>query len=253
MKTSMTTVGVMALASFLTAGAARAAAAAVVVPGGGLVLDGGDAEAAPVNPFLAAPAPVAGANPFLDTAAPVPPATTASLAPAGPLAAGVAALAAQPTPAARRPIAFEYSDGYYKRLKIHKWASFATLPLFATQVVLGQKLYNGTGSDSTRSAHTAVAAGTGVLFGVNSVTGVWNLVEGRKDPNRKKKVVVHSILMLVADAGFAVSGFAAPHREDGREFGFEGSSGMSRSTHRAIALSSMGVATLSYLVMLFGR
>ena len=120
----------------------------------------------------------------------------------------------QPAPApAPRPVAFEYSDGYYTRLKIHKWASFATLPLFATQVVLGQKLYNGDASDSVRSAHNAVAVGTGVLFGVNTVTGVWNMVEGRKDPNRKTAVKVHGILMLLADAGFAATGFMAPNTE----------------------------------------
>ena len=232
MKSSTTTFGVIALGAVLAAAPARGETGAFAVPAGGLVLDGGDAEVAPADPFLDA-APTA--------------------APAGPVAASVAALDAQPAPAARRPVAFEYSDGYYTRLKIHKWASFATLPLFATQVVLGQKLYNGTGSDATRSAHTAVAAGTGVLFGVNTVTGVWNLVEGRKDPNRKKKVVVHSVLMLLADAGFAVTGLAAPHTEGGREFEFEGSGGMSQSTHRTIALSSMGVATLSYLVMLLGH
>jgi hypothetical protein len=238
MVNSMTTVGVMALASFLTAGGPRAAAETLAVPEGGLVLDGGDAEAAaPTGPAT----PTGPANPFLEAPAP-----------AAPLAARVARRDAQPAPAPR-PIAFEYSDGYYTRLKIHKWASYATLPLFATEVVLGQKLYNGTGSDSTRSAHKAVGASLGVLFGVNTVTGTWNLMEGRKDPNRKKKVVVHGILMLVADAGFAVTGFAAPHTHHGGELEFEGSSGMSQSTHRAIALSSMGVATLSYLIMLFGH
>jgi len=214
---------------------AVAETSALVVPEGGLVLDGGDFEAAPESG-------VAGID---EAGAPGVPS-------AAPLAASLAALDAQPAPApAPRPIAFEYSDGYYTRLKIHKWASFATLPLFATQVVLGQKLYNGTASDGTRSAHSAVAVGTGVLFGVNTVTGVWNLAEGRKDPNRKTRVKVHSILMLVADAGFAVSGFMAPETE--HEGGFESSSGVSRSTHRAVALSSMGIATISYLIMLFGH
>jgi len=212
---------------------AVAETSALVVPEGGLVLDGGDFEAVPES----------GVTPGDEAGAPASPETA-------PLAASLAALEAQPAPAPR-PIAFEYSDGYYTRLKIHKWASFATLPLFATQVVLGQKLYNGTASDGTRSAHSAVAVGTGVLFGVNTVTGVWNLAEGRKDPNRKTRVKVHSILMLVADAGFAVSGFMAPETE--HEGGFESSSGVSRSTHRAVALSSMGIATISYLIMLFGH
>jgi hypothetical protein len=230
MKSTLTTLGVMALAFGVGAAPTRVVAGgseAFAVPEGGLVLDGGDLEA---NPFLEGPAPVA--------------------APTGPVAASLAALDTQPAPAPR-PVAFEYSDGYSTRLKIHKWASFATLPLFATQVVLGQKLYNGDASDSVRSAHTAVAVGTGVLFGVNTVTGVWNMVEGRKDPNRKTKVKVHGILMLLADAGFAATGFLAPETE--YENGFESTSGVSRSTHRAIALSSMGVATIAYLVMLLGH
>src|SRR6185436_7237120 len=80
------------------------------------------------------------------------------------------------------PRAFEYSDGYKTRAKVHKIASLATLPLFATEGFLGQSLYNNPTSGK-KSAHLAVATGIGALFGVNSVTGVWNLVEGRHDPN----------------------------------------------------------------------
>jgi hypothetical protein len=151
---------------------------------------------------------------------------------------------------APRPMAFEYSDGYYKRLKIHKYASYATLPLFAAQFVVGQKLYDGDGSDSLRSAHTALAVGTGALFAVNSVTGVWNLMEARKDPHKSTKRTLHSILMLVADAGFVATGLTAPESEHENEFGFEQESGGNASTHRAIAFTSMGIATVAYLMML---
>ena len=146
-----------------------------------------------------------------------------------------------------RPRAFEYSDGYRTRLKIHKYASFATVPVFVAQFAVGQKLYNGTGSDSTRSLHTALAAATGALFGVNTVTGVWNLSEGRKDPNHRSKKLVHGILMMAADGGFVATAAMAPHlhRRDGT------SGGVSPATHRAIALTSMGVASVSYLMMLF--
>lgn len=154
---------------------------------------------------------------------------------------GAGAQTAAPTPA--RPMAFEYSDGYRTRLKIHKYASYATLPVFIAQYVVGQKLYDGTASDSTRSAHGALAATTGVLFGVNTVTGVWNLAEGRKDPSHHTKRMVHGILMLVADAGFVATGMLAPEHEG------EGG-GSSPSTHRSVALASMGVATVAYLMML---
>ena len=70
------------------------------------------------------------------------------------------------------------------RSKIHKFASFATLPLFGVQLALGQSLYNGTGNtDAKKGAHAVVGAGIVGLFGVNTVTGVWNMfgAEGRRD------------------------------------------------------------------------
>jgi hypothetical protein len=142
-----------------------------------------------------------------------------------------------------RTTAFVYSDGYRVRRKIHFIASFATIPLFATQYVLGKQLYDGTGSNGTRTAHRAVAIGVGALFGVNTVTGVWNLVEGRKDPNGRRKRLVHGILMLAADAGFVATAALAPRRDGSGD----------RTAHRTVALTSVALATAGYLIMLFGR
>ncbi len=156
-----------------------------------------------------------------------------------------------PAPASVRPVAFEYSDGFRTRLKIHKYASYATIPLFAAQYVVGQKLYDGTGSDSnsdsTRAAHTALAAATAALFTVNTVTGVWNFKESRRNPTHRTKRTIHGVLMLVADAGFVATGLMAPENEN--EGGVAVSSG-NRSAHRTVALTSMGIATVSYLIML---
>ena len=151
-----------------------------------------------------------------------------------------------PAPLTPRPKAFEYSDGYRTRLKIHKYASYATLPLFVAQYAVGQKLYDGTGSDSTRSVHGALAATTAALFAVNTVTGVWNFSEGRKDPNHRTKRTIHGVLMLVADAGFVATGMMAPENEHEHE----GGGGSSASAHRSVAIASMGVATAAYLMML---
>lgn len=170
-------------------------------------------------------------------------AETSLLASAGSLADAQSAGSSPAAAPQARPVAFEYSDGYRTRLKIHKYASYATLPLFVAQYAVGQKLYNGNGSDSTRSVHGALAASTAVLFGVNTVTGVWNLAEGRKDPSHRTKRMVHGVLMLVADAGFVATGMMAPDNEG------EGG-GSSASSHRTVALASMGVATVAYLMML---
>ncbi len=143
------------------------------------------------------------------------------------------------------PVAFEYSDAYRLRGKIHRIASFATLPLFATEGYLGQSIYNAP-SSSKKSAHLAVASGIGALFAVNTVTGVWNLVEGRKDPSHRKRRLVHGILMLAADGGFLATAMLGPESEHGIAEG-------SRSMHRAVAFSSIGAASVGYLIMLFGN
>jgi len=140
--------------------------------------------------------------------------------------------------------AVEYSDAYRMRAKIHRVASFATLPLFATEGWLGQSLYNDPTS-TKKSAHLAVASGIGALFAANTVTGVWNLVEGRKDPSAGRRRWVHGLLMLGADAGFLATAMTGPSSEHGLEEG-------SRATHRAIAFTSIGAASAGYLIMLFG-
>jgi hypothetical protein len=159
-----------------------------------------------------------------------------------------AASPSDPQTPAPRVAAFEYSDGYKTRAKIHKYASFATLPLFATEFALGQSLYN-TPSDSKKSAHIAVGTGIIGLYGVQGVTGVMNLLEAKKDPNPdgKKRRLTHAILMLASGAGFAITPMVAPGHRDQLEFGSS-----SASTHRAVAFTSIGIGTAGYLLMLLG-
>lgn len=149
-----------------------------------------------------------------------------------------------PQPTAPPPRAFEYSDGYRMRAKIHRISSFATLPLFGAEAIIGSSLYSNPTSGK-KDAHLAVATGIGALFAVNSVTGVWNLLEARKDPNNRKKRLAHGLLMLGADAGFLATAALGPDSEHG-----EVSS--SRGAHRAMAFTSIGLATAGYLVMLLG-
>jgi hypothetical protein len=152
---------------------------------------------------------------------------------------------ADTTGKAQRRRAVEHSDWYYRRLTIHKVASYTTIPLFATEYVLGDKLYNGTASSSTRSAHQAVAAGIGILFGVNTVTGVWNLWDSRHESEGRARRTTHALLMLAADAGFVATASLAPEGEDDS---FEDSSD-DRGRHRAVALTSIGVSLASYIMM----
>jgi hypothetical protein len=169
------------------------------------------------------------------------------------LTAGFDAAVGGQATAATRPRAVEYSDAYQVRRKIHKYASIATLPLFVSQAIVGQKLYNGTGSESLRGVHSALAVSTAVLFGVNSVTGVWNLWEARNDPAGRTRRTVHGVLMLVADAGFVATGMLAPSHEFDEHDGQVHGGGGNASTHRTVAYTSMAIATVSYLMMLVTR
>lgn len=156
---------------------------------------------------------------------------------------------AQPLHAA----AVEYSDAYQLRRKIHKYASFATLPLLGTELVLGQSLYNTpANSRGLRTAHGVVGTGIVGLFGVNTVTGAWNLfgTEGRQDPHGRTLRLVHGLMMMAADAGFVAASATGPNSQGRRgALTFE----TDKVTHRNIAVASISVATASYLLMLFGN
>ena len=148
-----------------------------------------------------------------------------------------------------RPKAIEYSDAYETRAKIHRYASWATLPLFASELALGQSIYNDPNANSSAAKGAHIAVGTAItgLFAVNSVTGVMNLWEARNDPNHYKLKLFHGVLMLGADAGFVATFATGP---GGRNSALNTSQ---RPTHRTIALTSIGLATGSYLIMLLGN
>jgi hypothetical protein len=140
-------------------------------------------------------------------------------------------------------VAVEYSEWYGRRLTVHRWASYTTLPLFAWQYAAGRQLY-AKGSEApawARKTHGAAATGVATLFGVNTVTGVWNLWEGRRDREGRTRRIAHAALMLTADAGFAATGMLAESSERSAD---------RRRLHRNVAISSMAVATASYLVMI---
>jgi hypothetical protein len=148
------------------------------------------------------------------------------------------------------PQLMEYSDAYLTRLKIHKYASYATLPLFAAAYVTGNELIKNGGNAASwaRNTHGAIAGSLGVLFAVNTITGVWNLYEGRHDPEGRTRRIIHSVLLLAADAGFLATAALAGESEGG-EGGWEHDGGGDNSAHRAMAITSMGLAFTGYMTM----
>lgn len=138
------------------------------------------------------------------------------------------------------PAPVQYSDWYYRRLDVHRFGSYAMLPLFVAQFVVGTQLAKDEENDWAEDAHPVLAAGVGVLFASNTITGVWNLWEGRADPRDRKRRFAHATLMLLADVGFLATAVLGDELEDGASPG----------THRAVAIGSMAVATVGWTLML---
>lgn len=157
-----------------------------------------------------------------------------------------------PPDTTKRQHAVQLSDGYYTRLKIHKIASYATIPLFVAQYAAGQELYqNGSEAASwAKNLHGPLAAAIGGLFVVNTVTGAWNMVEAWKIPEGRARRTIHSALMLVAGAGMVAVASSAPGGGYGES---EGGEGGNATTHKNLAIASMSVALGSYLMMLIWK
>ncbi|HXI20027.1 MAG TPA: hypothetical protein VNH46_03030, partial [Gemmatimonadales bacterium] len=161
----------------------------------------------------------------------------------------------QDTTPRRRPRAIEYSDGYYTRLRIHQLASYLTVPLFVAEYIDGQHLINNPGTRGfARDVHGPLAVSIAGLFAVNTVTGVMNLWEGRKDPNGRTRRWIHGLSMIVADAGFVAVGMTAPHHHRDPTTGARLPTDPSQArTHRDLAIGSMSLALSSYLMMLIWK
>lgn len=149
------------------------------------------------------------------------------------------------TPVTRRPRAVEYSDWYNRRLTVHRWGSYTMLPLFGAEWALGQNLLQDQAPpDWMRTSHQGVATAIAALFTVNTLTGAWNLWDSRDDPADRPRRYLHTAAMLGSDAGFlwagAVGGSARRSTSDAR-------------THRAIAISSISLATAGTAMMWFWR
>jgi hypothetical protein len=155
-------------------------------------------------------------------------------------------LEADTTPRRRRK-SIEVSEWYERRLRIHRYGAYATIPLFVYQAAAGNELYQkGSGADSwARNGHRVGAAAVATVFGVNTVTGLWNLWDSRAVPQGRTRRTLHALLMLASDAGFAYAGIKLS--EDAEQ------SADARRKHRNTAFASMGVAVTGAGMMLLWR
>ena len=154
----------------------------------------------------------------------------------------------------RRRRAVVYSEAYGTRLALHRHASYAMLPLFAAQYLLGQQLihqkddlFAGTRTvpvdAGLRHTHAGVAIGVAALFALNTTTGLWNLYEARDDPRGRGLRTAHALTMLAADAGFVAVGMLGSRTVD--------SAPVDARRHRDVALGAMAVSTAGAAMMWF--
>ena len=150
----------------------------------------------------------------------------------------------------RPPQAITLSDGYYTRLDIHRYASYATLPLFLIEYLAGQKLLQE-GSDAplwADAVHKPAAYALAGVFTVNTVTGLWNLAESGGVKQGKTRRWVHAMLMLAADAGFIYGASIAPSTDDIDARIAAGERG-GWTPHKRVTVASMGVAVAGLAMM----
>lgn len=161
----------------------------------------------------------------------------------------------QPDTGRRRAV--RTSEWYGRRLAIHRYGSYAMLPLFVTQFVLGNKLLNQKEDQyagkrltpidkNLRNAHIGVGSAVGLLFISNTTTGVWNYLATRHNVEGRKLRTIHALTMLLADAGFAYTGLVAS--KDATDHGPP-----EARKHRNLGLGSMAIATAGASLMWFRR
>jgi hypothetical protein len=159
-------------------------------------------------------------------------------------------LASEDTVVHKRRKAVVMSDAAILRLRIHRYASYTVIPLFALQAIAGNQLIQADNGGVERpagwkGAHSFGAAAIGTVFAVNTITGVWSLYDQRANTDGRTRRWVHSILMLASDAGFTYTGITLAH-----DAKFSSSN---RNLHKNWAYASMGTALVGYGIMYFGN
>jgi hypothetical protein len=142
-----------------------------------------------------------------------------------------------------RPKAVEMSDWYSRRLTIHRYVAYATIPVFALQYAAGEKLYNKSKAAPTwaKTMHRVGATSLAGMFTVNTVTGAWNWWDSRSAAQGRVLRTVHALTMLAADGAFTYAGAKLSNEAE--------NSAAKRKEHRTIALSAMGVTIVSGVAM----
>lgn len=142
-----------------------------------------------------------------------------------------------------RPRVIEVSDWYSRRLTIHRWVAYGTVPVFAVQWYAGKQLYDKSRAAPTwaKTTHRVGATMLAGMFTVNTVTGAWNWWDSRAVSKGRVFRTMHALSMLAADAAFSYTGAQLANEAE--------TSSSKRRLHRTVALYSMGLTVLSGTAM----
>jgi len=143
----------------------------------------------------------------------------------------------------KRKKAIEVSEWYGRRLTIHRYVAFATIPVFAAQWAAGDQLYDKSRDAPTwaKTTHRVGATTLAAMFTVNTVTGAWNWWDSRGVPQGRVLRTIHALSILGADAAFTYAGAKLSDEAE--------NSASKRQQHKTVALSAMGVTIASGLMM----
>jgi len=147
----------------------------------------------------------------------------------------------------RRRKSVQVSDWYERRLRIHRYLAYTTIPLYAFQAIAGNQLFQESSGapEWAKTGHRVGATALAGVFTVNTVTGLWNLWDSRSVPQGRTRRTIHTILMLASDAGFTYTGIKLSNEAE--------NSLEKRRQHRNLAYASMGVAIAGSGMMLIWR
>jgi len=156
---------------------------------------------------------------------------------------GLVVAAVDSPPPRRRPKAVEISDWYSRRLAIHRYMAYSTIPLFALQYAAGDQLWKKGASAPTwaKTMHRVGATALVGTFTINTVTGLWNWWDSRTVRQGWALRTVHAFSMITCDAAFSYTGSTLQKQAE--------TSAAKRRLHRTVALSAMGLTVASATAM----
>lgn len=139
----------------------------------------------------------------------------------------------------RRRKSVDVSEWYSRRLTIHRYTAYATIPIFALQYAAGNQLYTkgATAPTWAKTMHRVGATSLAGMFTVNTVTGAWNWWDSRSVPQGRVLRTLHALTMLGTDFAFTYTGAKLSNEAE--------NSSDKRRLHREVALISIGVTVVS--------